>query len=507
MNDKNSLNLKIKPIGPYWVMKFDLTINEKLRASDYLPFSPDLKFAGRSKIKGMLLSHPTHGTPSIDGVTVVLQKPKDWMKVDDSWHNLVIRTDKPSLKIFISKEEATLYMDPKDLVERTVFKSQRGYQEIECLPQTAQLIDLHVRDKTTLIHFDDYEMHFLVPTKHKLPQSDWHILERHIASGEATADYAHTIPAQSGNSCIKLKGDTLPETERIWGVTGEPEAWNKGELVFHSIEVINSTKAKQIHPSLTHFKELIYRYSSSSTMEVTLDEMLTNPAFSHAQTITFDDLKDKPLLESSKENIKKLKTPAFHGNTVFIPKKLADKFITPLTKAAHTHLCSKLQQYLWHSEEGLKGQNTKFLLNSDLAKTPKRNRKSEKENQAALYARLEAVGAPIPKNLAKLEDKDLDAYIRIHEMKQNDEIIPVEDCEVISSDSIDYISDWMDKHKLLFDCPVTNDRYIKNFSSLEELAEIPGFLKQLSEIFDDFKLFKRCMLSDKVRSLLVAESL
>jgi hypothetical protein len=506
MNDKNEINLKISPIGPYWALSFSLNINDKLRASEYLPFSTELTFAGRSKIKGILLSHASKGTPNIGGIPITTKKPKGWLNVESSWHNLIINTEKPDLQVFLSQEEEELYLNPINLVERTVFRPKKGFQELECLPQTPQLLDFHKRDKQTFICFDDYDMHILIPSKHKLPLADWRILERHITTENPTADYSHTIPIEKADG-FPLKGNTMPDVERLWGVTGNPVAYHKGYLIFSTIQVQDKNKASNVHPSLAYFKELRYRYKSQLVMETSLEELVQNPKFKKQSHICLEELTGQPLLEPERENILALKQPAFNERTVFISSQIAPKFITPLATAVHTRQCDTLPKFVWHSENGLPKETIKYVLNTDLAKIPRRNRKQEQSAQQELNERLKAVGAPTPKHVAKLTNKEIEDYINLYRQIQNEEVFPISECPILTEETIDFWSDWLEKHKLLVDCPVTGDRFIKKINSLEELAALPGFEKQLSDIFDDFKLFKQCLLSDKIRTLLLIKDI
>ena len=64
----------------------------------------------------------------------------------------------------------------------------------------------------------------------------------------------------------------------------------------------------------------------------------------------------------------------------------------------------------------------------------------------------------------------------------------------------------MEEQKLACEDPVTNACYVPNYQSIDELAELPGFLEALNSAFamyeDDWLC--RCIASPKVQALALA---
>jgi hypothetical protein len=64
---------------------------------------------------------------------------------------------------------------------------------------------------------------------------------------------------------------------------------------------------------------------------------------------------------------------------------------------------------------------------------------------------------------------------------------------------------WLQKENHLFTCPVTNKEYATNFRSIDDLAEIPGFIDTLKNCIGKDNWILKVITSKKIQECALAE--
>lgn len=183
-----------------------------------------------------------------------------------------------------------------------------------------------------------------------------------------------------------------------------------------------------------------------------------------------------------------------------------DQFFVSARQASRTHKLEGAARYLIRNGDGATEEGT-WILKTEISKLKLRNRKEELKNRKARKTLLEATYGTLPENWHKLTDEQIGLYFSIQQRLERGEIIRCDKSRLFPQHWLHKgeMKSWLGKHGRLFTCPVSALDYMPNFTTVDEMAEIPGFWQTLENIFGESELLRAFMASQKVQALAITE--
>jgi hypothetical protein len=192
-----------------------------------------------------------------------------------------------------------------------------------------------------------------------------------------------------------------------------------------------------------------------------------------------------------------------------------DNHLIPAAKACKTHNLKAVKKYSVRlpaitTHESY--SNTKLLPGTyvflkDLSNLEKRDAKAEFSNRKSRKATLEATYGPLPAGLTGLKDDEIAKYFTVKKEVELGHFVPLQDrCELfpIYSKRFIFIS-WLKSIGSILECPLTKTEYIKDYKTMDDLAELPGFIKTLLSYLENKAFSLQILSSRKVHLQAIAE--
>ena len=142
-----------------------------------------------------------------------------------------------------------------------------------------------------------------------------------------------------------------------------------------------------------------------------------------------------------------------------------------------------------------------------MTKLKPRDRKQEFQSRKARKTSLESTYGKLPEGWEKLNDEELKLYFSIQQRLEAGEIVPYKKSPFRISDwgDEDEMTSWLTEQKLMVTCPISSVDCIPNYTSIDEMARIPGFWPMIKHVFGRTHLFQALITSQKVQAMAMTD--
>jgi len=525
------IKLKFEPL-PHNLFRMEVeksNVQNDLAASDYVEFSPDLEFAGLSK-RGKLLSVPkSKGPARIGGYPLRVEATgAGWIEINDR-KTLLLTTDKPDIIVVCNPNchwsGPRINIAVKHIPER--FEPVPDSTKLNEIPgkdvvsgELTEVLHLYTTYPAFRIYSDRFGYHIGMPQGTRLSAQEWKSLKRHIYTGQESASLGETVEETQRGSCIWFPGGVLAEVMEKFGISGQPAAYYDGQLGFEKLEVTNAAKAAALLPDFQHFqgKTLHATYGGFSNMRVPLPDLLRNPELFEQmsacyvepglKTVTLGEAKF--VLPHLKHPVRRCEWNGKMDGRALCPAHLIEKFFVPLAKASRTHKTEGIQSYQIQTREEFHSYAPgRWVLIEDLAGAEKRDHSEEAKERKERKAGLEQQYGKMPRGWEKLTDEQVGQYFAIQKKLAAGQLVDVKNSKILPDDfnHKEALKSWLISRNRIVTCPLTNEAYIVNINTIEELAALPEFYEMLQQLLREKEWLAAIVLSPAIQTAALAESI
>jgi hypothetical protein len=503
-------------------------VTRGLSAADYADFREDMEFAGVS-VRGKLLSIPkSKGTVNISGYPLKTEHPgNDWVDISCVRDGALLTTKQPTVLAVLTDThgwQSPMVFVPKSTLLsrfslRTEIVTAAGNEDV-AEGDIAAALYFHAHYPSCHIAQSNYALHIVFPKGTELQQQEWERLCRYIYNGKTIAPFSETVP-QKEHNCIWFPGVTLQEVQNTYGIEGTPVAFSNQKLGFNRFRIITPAKASKAFPVLEKLgaKSISLNYSFICRDQFTVETFLKNPRLvEHSSEIHIDasltsirvgnidavlPFIDYPLCEPAQSNSQS-------RTTAFCPQHLVDQFFLAAREAGRAYkldgICRYTINYGGTRVEDLPGQ---WVLRDDVTGLKARDRRSENQTKQARKEQLEGQFGKLPKGWEKLTDEQVGQYFLIQDRLVKGELLEFDKSALMPKhwSNVSWFKTWLLAQTRIVKCPLTSKEYVQNFTSMDELAQVPGFWQALEGGLHEKDWLKALINSRTVQAIAMTELL
>ena len=524
------IKLKFTPLalGLYQFAVETASAQHELQASEHVDFSEDLEFAGVSR-RGKLLSAPkSKGPAQISGFPLKATAPGDgWLEVTHRDKTLVTTT-KPEVCLAFPKNYA--WMSPNVFVARKNLPDRYEAAPDSFSKDSYPGEDVVESEVSEALHFYSHYPNFricsnrfnyyvVMPKGTRLSAQEWRRLERHIFTGQAAASIEETVTAEE-RSCMWFQGTEIAAVQAEFGISGRPVAFHDGKLGFDSFRVIDAKKAAKALPEFQRFpgKTIQVGYGSIGGMSACIEDVLRNHrVLGEMDTVCVDPKMRCVSFSSIKGILPQIEHPLrrceWNGkiqNEVLCPANLISKFFISLREASRKYKLENVRRFTVKTGEGFHEKAAGlWVLRGDVGATAMRDHQEENKARRERKTEMENKYGQLPKGWEKLTHEEIRQYFNIRQRLASGQPIAFQDCPILPKNwqHRERLRNWLAEQRKVVACPLTKEIYIENVRTVEDLAQIPGFLDVLQDVFEEEEWLRAIILSPAVQALALTESI
>jgi hypothetical protein len=492
-----------------------LDIISDLPASNFKPYSEALEFAGISK-RSKILCTDQPGTPNISGVPVRPATPENWVTFSGY---ILTQTKNPRLTIVPDRYWREVCIHPDDLLPRFTVESSSwtGVAETDQYlnVELSEVPHLHATYPKLRIAMKGNTLMVAFPKDMPMQAKDWQRLERYVFTGQTQATFSDTAKIEDRDA-LWFSGVDTAAIKHKWGVEGAPTFARfihspKIQLGFTDLTVIDPAKAAKVFNFLAFAKQVHVSWYDPGTHEIPMEQVLANPRLLKklpaSWRVTSDGAKFRLTPDTALSDC--IDKPLTCQGFAFISAARLDEFFVPVRKAARVRKLNAQNDYrqVYTSDKALSGN---FVLKQHFDKAETRNIKEETQALREREAKLKEQMDFLPSNWHTYSDEKLLEFHRLRQEEADGKIIDSRQSQMLpqkESSTYHKMLSWLRSHGQVQECPVTNNLYIPNYQSIDELVELPGFIPALYEALGDKTFFSRLLTSEKARGFALVEAI
>lgn len=511
--------IEINPVGttPFWRLTARVGVPRGLSGSEFVPFQENLKFAGLSA-DGRLLSYQEPGDGTFAGCKIVPQAPANWVQVPTN-EGIFLTDNQPEMVLVPDVSEYKIdrvYLSPAHLLPRYTLVKQLqdikkpnasigyGYDNL--------ILKLYTKyPSTEIVQPTNWNIRLIIPNDLVMEAGEWEQINLLLINGKTTGTYKETLPINADRNYAWVPAKTAAEMETVWGLKGLPlVAQNKPtvKLGFKKLEITDPAKASKLHPLLALVKTVAFDTLPDRHVWAKTPEMLQMPQlFDGNPYITCcSDFSHTAFPKENQELLAKVLTPLYHHDyfALIASTKLEEYFI-PVRKASKQFDLRGIKKVQVRSE--VLSQNGSYIALKDLPPVESDFDPDTIANKLA--TKYPAIRKSTITNLCRKykNSKSIEKHLQIKVALLNDELIPAAKCRILPMLGKAECINWLKEQKQLTICPLTDNKYLPNYKSVDALAVIPKFVQFLDETTLDSEFIKKLIISDAVRAAVISEKL
>ena len=149
------------------------------------------------------------------------------------------------------------------------------------------------------------------------------------------------------------------------------------------------------------------------------------------------------------------------------------------------------------------------MLRADVAGTAMRDHREENKARRERKTELENKYGPLPKGWEKLTEEEIQQHLNIRQRLARGQMMAFLDCPILPKNwqHRERLRNWLAEKRKVVTCPLTKEIFIESVRTVEDLAQVPGFLDLLQDVFEEEEWLRAIILSPAVQALALAESI